>query len=264
MDLYKLGTIHKKIIGVDGLKNEYFFHNTIPNKILIKHPQNDNSNINNNSNNFAWTEITTEEEIKILEKSLSEKGIREQNLSNKIKKLLPKKLKFTNNNNNINNSIEEKGDKDDNEEKTAEILKKLLKKSTTTNPTKPEENNRNESRFLSEIFENLDKLISDYLSQDNKEWEEFITRADLKAFVNASDNSTEIGKCLILLNDRFKNPYKINEFKNNNNKIISDEEEYGKGGYVDSDMKIDLGYYDDNKILASKSKKENFLFKIFY
>jgi hypothetical protein len=153
----------------------------------------------------------------------------------------------TNNNTNINISPEEK---------ETEILNKLLNNNNNNfTIVKKEENNRNESRFLSEIFENLDEQISEYLQQDNKEWEEFITRADLKAFVNASDDEKEIAKCFILLNDRFKNPYKINEFKNVN-KIISDEDEYVKGGYVDPDMKIDLGYYDDNKILASKSKEK--------
>lgn len=229
------------------MKNEYFFHNTIPNKILIKHPfdniiSNEENMEKDLTTNFYWSEINTEGDVKSLLNSLSEKGVREQNLSNKIKKLLNKKLKIINNNNAIENKSEE------------EILKNLLSNKKNSSY---EQNNRNESRMLSEIFESLDQQVSDYLHQDNKEWEEFITRADLKAFVNASDNEKEIAKCLILLNDRFKNPYKINEFKNNNNRIISDEEEYGKGGYVDSDMKIDLGYYDENKVLASKSNTFN-------
>jgi hypothetical protein len=253
-----LGTIHKKIIGIDGLRNEYFFHNTIPNKIIIKHPPKkinttNNNNDNNINNNFSWTEINTEEEIKILLNSLSEKGIREQNLSNKIKKLLPKKLKLIQSNNNNNNNNNNNSIIISPEEKELEILNKLLNNNNKI--INREDNNRNESRFLSEIFENLDEQISEYLQQDNKEWEEFITRADLKAFVNASDNEKEIAKCFILLNDRFKNPYKMNEFKNDY-KITCDEDEYVKGGYVDSDMKIDLGYYDDNKILASKSIKK--------
>ena len=81
---------------------------------------------------------------------------------------------------------------------------------------------------------------------------------DLKAFVNASEEEKEIGKCFILLNERFKNPFKMNETKSNiSNKIISDEEEYCKGGYVDGDMKIDLSYFDESKVLASKSKIAN-------
>jgi hypothetical protein len=283
LDLYNLGTIHKKSIGIDGLRNEYFFHNSIPNKIIIKHPQknyNNNNNINNKNsnidydlcfnidfdidmndskhNNFIWTEINTEEEINNLINSLSDKGIREQNLSNKIKKLLPKKLKLLNTNKNTNTNTEiskiENSEDNEKEKEKEKILIRLLNNNNNNIKTK-EENNRNEGTFLSQIFDNLDEKISEYLLQDNKEWEEFIVRMDLKAFINASEDEKEIAKCLILLNNRFKNPFKTNETKiYNNNKIISDEEEYINKGYIDSYMKIDLMYIDDNKILASKSK----------
>jgi hypothetical protein len=257
-----LGTIHKKIIGSDGLKNEYLFHNAIPNKIIIKHPQKNNNNYIDN-NNFTWTEINTEEEIKILIDSLSDKGIREQFLSNKIKKLLSKKLKLSNTNSNKEIQNGELSEKEEKEKEKEKILKKLLGNDDNNNKIKTKkENNRNEGRFLSQIFENLDEQISDYLLQDKKEWEEFIIRADLKAFINASEDEKEIAKCLILLNDRFKNPFRINEFKNNiNNKIISDEEDYINKGYIDSNMKIDLMYIDENKVVAPKSKLKNLKYK---
>ena len=228
LDLYNLGTIHKKLIGIDGLRNEYYFHNTIPNKILIKRCVSNKKD----KKTFEWSEINTDDDIKLLLGSLTEKGIRETNLAHKLKKLLNKKLKIA---------------QIPNEQKSQEEL--LVQFVENTENVEIEEENK-ERRFLYEIFERLEKDISDYLKQDKKEWESFMIRQDLLAFVNSSNQISELGKCLILLNERFKNPFKQNDFKN---KIISDEEEYCRGSYITHDGKIDLNYFDEKRIMAPKS-----------
>lgn len=230
LDLYNLGTIHKKLIGVDGLKNEYYFYNSIPNKIF----KNCIKKTSENRKSFEWSVIKSDEDIKSLIGSLSEKGIRESNLSHKLKKLLNKKLKILPNQINSENKSEE------------EILKKLL----SDNHEMDTETNK-ERQLLVDIFEKLESDISEYLNQDKKEWESFVTRQDIKAFVNSTDSIVELGKCLILLNERFKNPYKQNDYKT---KIISDEDDYGTGSVIDIEGKIDLNYIDSKKVLAPKSK----------
>ena len=231
LDLYNLGTIHKKLIGIDGLKNEYFFYNFIPNRIFKKCVK---KNPGTNEKTFEWSVIKSDEDIKALLSNLSEKGIRETNLAHKLKKLLNKKLKILPNQNNSEIKSEE------------EILKGLL-----VDIDEIDTQEDSEKKFLVEIFERLDNDISDYLNQDKKEWESFMTRQDIKAFVNSSDSIEEFGKCLILLNERFKNPYKQNDYKT---KIISDEEDYANGSVINMEGKIDLNYADNKRVLAPKGK----------
>lgn len=243
LDLFNLGTIHKKLIGVDGLKNEYYFYNSIPNKIFKKCFK---KNTDNKQKLFEWSVINSDEDVKALLTSLSEKGIRETNLAHKLKKLLNKKLKILPNQNTAENKSEE------------EILKRLL-----SNSSKMDTEEDFERKFLIENFERLENDISEYLNQDKKEWESFITRQDIIAFMNSSDSITELGKCLILLNERFKNPYKQNDYKT---KVISDEEDYTRGSVIDIDGKIDLNYIDDKKVLAPKGNlySKNIKFHLFY
>lgn len=242
LDLYSLATIHKKLIGTDGLKNEYYFLNGLPNKVLIKKFMGFKEDMM--SKQFEWGEINNEEELKALLACLSDKGIRESNLIHKIKKLLKKKLKF-----NACTQIEAKTEE--------EILNQLL---ACSNCKMDLENNNNgesvegedkERKFFQEIFEKLEFDIAEYLKQDKKEWESFQVRQDISAFINASDSIIELGKCLVLLNERFKNPYKQHEFKS---KIISDEEEYSIGTIISFERKINLDYIDSRRIMAPKSK----------
>ena len=235
LDLYNLGTIHKKLIGVDGLKNEYYFYNSLPNKIFKKSVK---QNIDTKQKTFEWSEIKTDEDVKALLSSLCEKGIRETNLAHKLKKLLNKKLKI------LPSQIALESKSED------QILKRLL-----SNSEKMDIEEDSERKFLVDIYERLDNDISDYLNQDKKEWESFTTRQDIKAFVNSTDSINELGKCLILLNEKFKNPYKQNDYKT---KVISDEEDYARGSVIDMNGKIDLNYIDDKKVLAPKGKY-NFL-----
>lgn len=229
LDLYNLGTIHKKLIGIDGLKNEYFFYNSMPNKIFKKCALN---NSQTNERCFEWSEIKTDEDVKALLASLTEKGNRESILAHKIKKLLNKKLKILPNQSIQDNKSEE------------EILNKIL---SNCDQIELEENP--ERKCFVETFESLENDISSYLNQDKKEWESFPSRQDIKAYVNSSELVDELGKCLMLLNERFKNPYKQNDFKS---KVISDEDDYACGSLINSEGRIDLNYLDPKKVLASK------------
>ena len=241
-----MGSIHKKLIGVDGFKNEYYFHNSIPSKLLVKKCL--SKNIDKDNKIFEWSELNNELDVKNLLDTLSDKGIKESNLSRKISKLLNKKLKFSTNY--LQNKTPE------------EILNTLIPAGKDDRMNKEEDIER---LILTEIFERLDQDISEYLDQDKKEWENFALRQDWKAFIKSSDEIVELGKCLIFLNERFKNPYKMNDYKI---KVISDEEEYMRNTFIDGEGKINLDYIDTSRIFAAKRKKYykfffiNFLAKV--
>lgn len=217
----------------------------MPNKILIKKsiikiPEFDNEE---EKKNYEWSELNSEDDINNLLNTLSEKGIKETNLAYKISKIKNKKLKFSNFplQENKNNTPEE-------------ILNNLLSQENfdSENSSKKMEIEADpEKIILCEILEKLDMDITEYLTQDKKEWESIDIRGDWKAFVNCTDSSEELGKSLIFLNQKFKNPYKQNEFKN---KVISDEDLYRKNIFIDVDRKLNLEYASTIKISAAKGK----------
>ena len=85
-DIYNIPSVGKKYLGSDGRKYKYYYFPWMNSKIYIKI-----FNKNNENNNYEWREINIEHEIKNLIERLSDKGIKESNLKNKIKRFLPKK-----------------------------------------------------------------------------------------------------------------------------------------------------------------------------
>jgi hypothetical protein len=97
MEIYELPSTNRKLIGTDGLGNEYYFYpyNISNNKLYVKKYLNFDSRGATAAvkNKFEWRELTRESEIKDLLSKLSEKGVREKNLLAKLNKIYPKRLK---------------------------------------------------------------------------------------------------------------------------------------------------------------------------
>ena len=208
-------TICKKYLGSDYRKYKYYYFPWLNNKIYLK-------------NNKGWREIK-EEEFQNLIDSLSDKGIKENDLKNKIKRLLSKKNKYYQNSNDFN----------------------LIK---------TKENEKNEYDLIYNRLFELEEIITNYLSNDNKEWESFETRNNIKTWITCINNINEYINLLKMFNERIKLPYK----SNNNYIIISDESPIDNNGHLNykkSNKSLEYG----NKIkLCSKEFESYSLETIYY
>lgn len=273
-EIYQIPSINKKLLGRDGLKNEYYFYPWINNKIYVKSCTNDSR-----GKLFEWTEITTEDEVNELQSKLSEKGIKEGDLLNKIRKIYPRRLKLKPSTTNPQKeadkdtdntpkdtpdksemlvNIEEK-EEGDNYLKTAlEWRNKILDKPYKANKSSNMNKNSIRDIYSSDSFDdviksllNLEEKISDYLFKDEKEWESFDIRQGWKAWLAYIKKIPEYAKSLLLFNEKFKNPYKINEVKS---KIIDDDFEYGHASIINSDGTLDINKTNPNRVIAPRAK----------
>jgi hypothetical protein len=142
-ELSLIPSTNKKKHGIDGFKNEYFFFQDL-NKIFVKRPYG------------VWNEFTTFTQIEELIDSMSEKGVNEKSLSSKLHKLL-KRNKFDN----------------------AMVIEEEIKSIFTWSNTAVKNLNTegcDDFAHLSLCFEDLEEKITEYLYQDQKEWESFDNR----------------------------------------------------------------------------------------
>ena len=100
-EIYDIPTMNKKFIGSDGRGYKYFLFEWENDKIYIKVQK----KMGDRNNKYEWREFTEENDIKELSQKLSEKGIKENTLKNKIKKLYPKRMNFSNSNENQDNLL---------------------------------------------------------------------------------------------------------------------------------------------------------------
>jgi hypothetical protein len=228
-EMREIPSTNKKLIGIDGFTNEYYFFPHLNNKLYLKKFLHTGSR-----RTYEWREFTTEDEIKELLTKLSEKGINEKNLITKLNKLFPKRLKLKKSSTKDNSGSDDKMIIDDeihlftSEENPTnkELLKSALewKNLLTDKLNKKIEN----SDFIEEIaqrFTDLEEQITEYFYQDDKEWESYDIRQNFKAWLNMTENVHELAKAILMFNYRFKNPYKINDTKT---KIIEDEDDQGE------------------------------------
>ena len=286
-EIFYIPTINKKLLGRDGLKNEYYFYPWINNKLYIKQFLKDN--IPNKdceivrTKKFEWREITTDDEINELLTKLSEKGIRETDLLNKLKKLSPKRLKLkvttpTNTNSANKNDIMLNNDNGENSDKTGMLVDKeaeaaldtksainwrnkvhekpnrVFKQNIQVHTASRSQTGNTSSECFDEViksFKSIEEKISDYLNQDEKEWEAFDVRQSWKAWLEYIRKVPEYAKSLLLFNEKFKTPYKINEFKS---KIIEDDYDYAQVSIINPDGSLDIYNSNPNRTIASKVK----------
>jgi len=71
---------------------------------------------------------------------------------------------------------------------------------------------------INQVLINIEEKYSEYLSLFNKEWESEVVRDKWKAFIKENTQVENFATSILLLNERFKNPYKIDD----------DEEEEGE------------------------------------
>jgi hypothetical protein len=141
-ELSMIPSTNKKKIGTDGLRNEYYCFHDMSNKIYVKHP------------GSLWNEFTTMDDINELLSCLTDKAVNEKSLISKINKVV-KRGKF------------DSMDIDDGENPSF-----LAWTNTVIKQTKVVDEFDN----LAELFESLEERVTEYLYQDQKEWESFDNR----------------------------------------------------------------------------------------
>lgn len=219
IDLLDIPTINKKILGADGSRNEYYFYPFMNDRLFVRKVA-----IKDRTKITEWRQITSEEELTELMNRLSEKGIKEKALLAKFKSLVPKRIKLVKNTNENEMIVDEEITdtkapiwfKQSIEAKAENNLKSALewRNYEGMKERKHDKNkNKNPDQYdkVCELLLALEEKITDYLYQDNKEWESFDVRQDWKAWVSYIKKTPEYAKCLLLFNEKFKYPYKIHD-----------------------------------------------------
>ena len=233
IEILDIPMVGKKCIGYDGRGYKYYYFPWIYNKFFIRLNSKDQS-----SEKYEWHVVEKEENIKDIIDKLSEKGVHESNLKKKMSSILHKRMGYRYNryNNDQNNSIDL-----NNPPKIEDIFKNnVLKYENIKNPLRYQKNSKisiittktNQYEIIYDKLCNIEDIISTYLSHDGKQWESFINRSNIRAWITCSNNIKQYVNFLLFLNDRVKNPYKIEEgnltaigIGNKNKKIIEDDNE---------------------------------------
>ena len=233
IEILDIPMVGKKCIGYDGRGYKYYYFPWIYNKFFIRLNSKEQS-----SEKYEWHVVEKEENIKDIIDKLSEKGVHESNLKKKMSSILHKRMGYRYNryNNDQNNSIDL-----NNPPKIEDIFKNnVLKYENIKNPLRYQKNSKisiittktNQYEIIYDKLCNIEDIITTYLSHDGKQWESFINRSNIRAWITCSNNIKQYVNFLLFLNDRVKNPYKIEEgnltaigIGNKNKKIIEDDNE---------------------------------------
>lgn len=247
-EIYDIPTMNKKFIGVDGRGYKYFFFQWENDKIYIKVQKKGDDN-----NKYEWRELTEENDIKELSQRLSEKGIKENTLKNKIKKLYPKRMNFSNSNH-IQDSLLSifanqslKYNNTYHKEDQSSFALKYYLSNDKFEDTK-------DYQIISEQLLSLEESITEYLSNDKKEWESFEIRNNIKAWLSCINSIPQYINLLLLFNERNKSPYKSNAFQQNNHIITDDDEITIQYSPIDINGTLNPYLTNPNEILANKTK----------
>ena len=233
IEILDIPMVGKKCIGYDGRGYKYYYFPWIYNKFFIRLNSKQPS-----SEKYEWHVIEKEENIKDIIDKLCEKGVHESALKKKMSSILHKRMGYRYNryNNDQNNSIDL-----NNPPKIEDIFKNnVLKYENIKNPLRYQKNCKiniittktNQYEIIYDKLCNIEDTITTYLSHDGKQWESFINRQNIRAWITCSNNIKQYVNFLLFLNDRVKNPYKIEEgnlnaigIANKNRKIIEDDNE---------------------------------------
>ena len=212
IEIFDIPMVGKKCIGYDGRGYKYYYFPWIYNKFFVRINSNDQT-----KGRYEWHVIEKEENIKDLIDKLSEKGIHESALKKKMSSILHKRMGYRYNryNNDQNNSIDLT-----NPPKIEDIFKNnVLKYENIKNPLRYQKNSKismittktNQYEIIYDKLCNIEELITNYLSHDGKQWESFINRQNIRAWITCANDIKQYVNFLLFLNDRVKNPYKIEE-----------------------------------------------------
>ena len=212
MEMFDIPMVGKKCIGYDGRGYKYYYFPWMYNKFFVRINSKDQS-----QGKYEWHVIEKEENIKDIIDKLSEKGIHESALKKKMNSILHKRMSYRYNryNNDQNNSLDLS-----NPPKIEEIFRNnVLKYENIKNPLRYQKNAKmsiittktNQYEIIYDKLCNIDDIITSYLSHDGKQWESFINRQNIRAWITCANNIKQYVNFLLFLNDRVKNPYKIEE-----------------------------------------------------
>ena len=269
-EIHDIPTVGKKFLGIDERGYKYFFFPWMNGKIYIK--------INKDDGNckYEWRELNNETDIKDLIDKLNEKGIHESQLLNKLTRLYPKRMGYSNkkinNNTNDNNNLSNNNiiENEENQITKDDIFnKKILTYTNLLNPLKNvnkkqknnTDNNKENISYLKIAIEkilDLEKDITLYLNNDKKEWESFNVRQYLIKWIENTDDIEQLVNVLTMFNERIKQPYKIDENENKikktnlnqnikNKNIIDDDEEIANESENKKNNNLDLTLYNLKK-----------------
>ena len=232
IEIFDIPMVGKKCIGYDGRGYKYYYFPWMYNKFFVRINSKEQT-----EGKYEWHVIEKEENIKDIIDKLSEKGIHESALKKKMSSILHKRMgyRFNKYKNEENNNIDLS-----NPPKIEDIFNNnVLKYENIKNPLRYQKNSKistittktNQFEIIYDKLCNIESIITNYLSHDGKQWESFINRSNIIAWITCANNIKQYVNFLLFLNDRVKNPYKIEEgnltsigIKNKpNKKIIEDD-----------------------------------------
>ncbi|MCQ2816921.1 MAG: hypothetical protein MJ252_06625 [archaeon] len=222
-EIYEIPTMQKKYLGSDGRGFKFFFLPWINDRIFIKAPIKKERNLMEDTSEikYEWREINTEEEIKNILMRLCDKGQNESILIHNLERVFPKRMTYA-------PLYSHKKDKEegmndfkihDNDMEIKELLSQRISKysrgilnigrpSAQEKSLKEAKTNETEFIELENKILDLEEIITEYLAKDQKAWESFEIRENIKGWVSCIKNVEQLMKLLLMFNERNKNPYK--------------------------------------------------------
>ena len=255
IEIFDIPMVGKKCIGYDGRGYKYYYFPWMYNKFFVR--------INSKAQTegkYEWHVIEKEENIKEIIDKLSEKGIHESALKKKMSSILHKRMgyRFNKYKNEENNNIDLT-----NPPKIEDIFKNnVLKYENIKNPLRYQKNTKistittktNQYEIIYDKLCNIESIITNYLSHDGKQWESFINRSNIIAWITCTNNIKQYVNFLLFLNDRVKNPYKMDEgnlptigIKNKPNKKIIEDDNESNNISIDNNANENVDNLIDNE-----------------
>lgn len=225
-EISEIPSMNKKCIGIDGLGNKYFFFPWERDRLYIRKKR-------------EWRVLITNESIQKLIFQLSDKGIHEKSLLVKLNRIYPKMLRCAN----------DTLSPDYNEEYYINTMLQWHDNGIMSKEMAKYEEEQYD--HIANELNTLEAKITDYLSSDNKEWESFDVRFNIKSWLECNRDITEFAKILLLWNERCKNPYKIKQTLGKN--IIEDEYDL-QFNLIDDKGKLDITKLNPSVELALKTR----------
>ena len=255
IEIFDIPMVGKKCIGYDGRGYKYYYFPWMYNKFFVRINSKDQT-----EGKYEWHVIEKEENIKEIIDKLSEKGIHESALKKKMSSILHKRMgyRFNKYKNEENNNIDLS-----NPPKIEDIFKNnVLKYENIKNPLRYQKNTKistittktNQYEIIYDKLCNIESIITNYLSHDGKQWESFINRSNIIAWITCANNIKQYVNFLLFLNDRVKNPYKMDEgnlptigIKNKPNKKIIEDDNESNNISIDNNANENVDNLIDNE-----------------
>ena len=255
IEIFDIPMVGKKCIGYDGRGYKYYYFPWMYNKFFVRINSKEQT-----EGKYEWHVIEKEENIKEIIDKLSEKGIHESALKKKMSSILHKRMgyRFNKYKNEENNNIDLT-----NPPKIEDIFKNnVLKYENIKNPLRYQKNTKistittktNQYEIIYDKLCNIESIITNYLSHDGKQWESFINRSNIIAWITCANNIKQYVNFLLFLNDRVKNPYKMDEgnlptigIKNKPNKKIIEDDNESNNISIDNNANENVDNLIDNE-----------------